>query len=284
MQHVGVCPRVDSTTYWLDHPASLCYTAVMFEAMDRAARFFDADYADFVEDLALVEAYAQRTGGPLLELGCGTGRLLVPLAGAGYDVTGVDVSSEMLHIARAKADAGGAGNRVTLVAGDYAFAPLAGVYRLAFVMMNTFLHLTTQAEQLRALRHWREHLLPAGLLLIDVFNPDVAQLASLDGRVEWDKTWTDRRTGTTVMKFLTRTVDLAEQLIHVNLIYDEISADGRLERTVVPFDQRYLWRSEAELLLDRAGFSLEAVYGDRSLGPFEGGSDTMILIARRRGR
>jgi SAM-dependent methyltransferase len=256
----------------------------MFEAMDRAARFFDADYADFDEDLPLVKAYAQRTGGPLLELGCGTGRLLVPLASAGYDVTGVDLSPKMLGIARAKAEAAGVAGRVTLIQGDFADAPLPGAYRLSFVMMNTFMHLNTQAEQLRALRHWREHLSPAGLLLIDVFNPDVAQLASLDGRVEWDKSWTDELTGTPVMKFLTRTVDLAEQLIHVNLIYDKITSDGRLERTVVPFDQRYLWRSEAELLLDRAGFALEAVHGDRSGGPFEGDSDTMILVARRRGR
>jgi SAM-dependent methyltransferase len=256
----------------------------MVDAMDRAARFFDADYAEFDEDLPLVEAYAQRTGGPLLELGCGTGRLLVALATAGYAVTGVDSSAEMLRIARAKAEAAGVLRQVTLVQGDYADASLPGTYRLALVMMNTFLHLTTQADQLRALRHWRQHLSPGGLLLIDVFNPDVAQLASLDGRVEWEKTWSDRETGTKVMKFLTRTVDLAEQLIHVNLIYDEITADGRVGRTLVPFALRYLWRAEAELLLGQAGFALEAVYGDRSLGPFEGASDTMILVARRRGR
>jgi SAM-dependent methyltransferase len=256
----------------------------MLEAMNRAARFFDADYAGYADDLPLIEAYAQRTGGPLLELGCGTGRLLVPLARAGYDVTGVDLSPEMLRLARAKLDAAGLAQRVTLVQGDYAEAPLAGPYRLAFVMMNTFLHLTTGAAQLRALRHWREHLAPGGLLLIDVFNPDVAQLAGLDGRLEWDNSWTDPQTGATVMKFLTRTVDLADQLVHVNLIYDEIAPDGQVRRTLVPFDTRYLWRSEAELLLDKAGFVVEAVYGDRSLGPFENGSDTMVLAARRRGR
>jgi SAM-dependent methyltransferase len=252
--------------------------------MDRVARFFDADYADYTDDLPLVLAYAQRTGGPLLELGCGTGRLLVPLARAGYDVTGVDLSPEMLRIARAKVEAADIARQVTLVHGDLADAPLAGPYRLAVVRMNTFLHLATQSDQLRALRHWREHLAPAGLLLIDIFNPDVAQLASLDGRIEWDKTWIDPQTGATVMKFLTRTVDLAEQVIRVNLIYDEIAADGQVRRTLVPFDQRYLWRFEAELLLDKAGFALESVHGDRSLGPFESDSDTMILVARRRGR
>jgi SAM-dependent methyltransferase len=269
---------------WFDSPSPLCYTVAMLEAMDRAAQFFDADYADYSDDLPLVEAYAQRTGGPLLELGCGTGRLLVPLASAGYEVTGVDLSPEMLRIARAKAEAAGVAQRVTLVQGDYADAPLAGTYRLACVMMNTFLHLTTQSDQLRALRHWWERLAPGGLLLVDIFNPDVAQLSSLDGRIEWDKTWMDTQTGATVMKFLTRTVDLAEQIIHVNLIYDEIAPDGLVQRTLVPFDHRFLWRFEAELLLDKAGFALEEIYGDRSLGPFEDDSDTMILVAQRRGR
>jgi SAM-dependent methyltransferase len=256
----------------------------MLEAMDRVARFFDADYAGYADDLPLVDAYARRTGGPLLELGCGTGRLLVPLARAGYDVTGVDLSPEMLAIARAKIEAAGMEQRVTLVHGDYADAPLAGPYRLAFVMMNTFLHLSSLADQLRALRHWREHLTPGGLLLIDVFHPDVAQLAGLDGKIEWDKTWRDPQTGVTVMKYLARTLDLAEQVIHVNLIYDEIAADGQVRRTLAPFDLRYLWRFEAELLLDKAGFALEAIYGDHSMEPFGGDSDTMILVARRRGR
>jgi SAM-dependent methyltransferase len=256
----------------------------MLEAMDRAARFFDSDYGAFDDDLPLVEAYAQRTGGPVLELGCGTGRLVVMLARAGYRVTGVDLSAEMLRICRDKAEAAGISGQVTLVHGDYAEAPLPGAHRLALVMTNTFLHLTSQADQLRALRHWRAHLSPGGLLLIDVFNPDVAQLSGLDGRVEWDKTWTDPQTGATVMKFLTRTVDLTEQLIHVNLIYDEITADGQMRRTLVPFVHRYLWRSEAELLLAQAGFALEAVHGDRSLGPFDGAADTMILVARRPGR
>jgi SAM-dependent methyltransferase len=256
----------------------------MLEAMDGVARFFDGDYADYSDDLPLVEAYAQRTGGPLLELGCGTGRLLVPLASAGYAVTGIDLSPGMLRIARAKVEAAGVAQLVTLVQGNYIDAPLAGPYRFAFVMMNTFLHLATQSEQLAALRHWRDHLAPGGLLLIDIFNPDVAQLASLDGRLEWDKTWIDLQTGRTIMKFLTRTVDLAEQTIHVNLIYDEIASNGQVRRTVAPFDIRYLWRFEAQLLLDKAGFALEGIYGDHSLGPLAADSDRMILVARKRAR
>jgi SAM-dependent methyltransferase len=252
------------------------------DVLDRIARFFDADYADYADDLQAIEMFAQKTGGPLLELGCGAGRLLTSLAEAGYRVTGVDLSPKMLQAAHAKIEALGAADRVTLVEGDYRDAALAGPYRFAFIVMNTFLHLLTQADQLAALRHWRKHLAPRSLLLIDVFHPDVAQLASLDGRLEWDKTWHDPATGATVMKLLSRTVDLAEQLLHVNLIYDEIFPDGQLKRTLAAFDLRYLWRYEAELLLEKAGFTLEAVYGDWGLGPFESASERMILLARAR--
>jgi SAM-dependent methyltransferase len=254
----------------------------MIEAMNRAARFFDADYAGYLDDLPLIEAYAQRAGSPLLELGCGTGRLLIPLAECGYRVTGVDLSPEMLRIARAKAEAAGVADHVKLIEGDFAGAPLDETYHLAFVVMNSFLHLNTLERQLCALRHWYAHLTPGGLLVIDVFHPDVSQLAGLAGHLEWDRTWNDPATGATVMKWLTRTVDLAEQTMHVTLIYDEVAADGSLRRTLVPFETRYLWRFEAELLLDKAGFTLEALHGDWDANPFESASDRMILVARRK--
>jgi SAM-dependent methyltransferase len=251
--------------------------------MDRAARFFDMDYEDYTADLPILEAYAARTGGPVLELGCGTGRALVPLAQAGYAVTGVDLSPDMLRRAQARADAAQVSERVTLVQGDYASASLGGPYRFAYIVMNTFLHLPDQAAQVAALRHWRSHLAPRGLLLIDIFHPDVTQLASIDGGLEWTRTWQDEQTGATVMKFVTRRVDLAEQKLHVNLIYDEIGAGGQVCRTVVPFEARYLWRFEMELLLEKAGYVVEALYGDWDMGQFDASSDRMIFVARRKG-
>jgi SAM-dependent methyltransferase len=254
----------------------------MIESMNRVARFFDADYAGYTADLPAIEAYARRTGGPLLELGCGTGRALIPLAKAGYRVTGVDISPEMLRLAGAKVRSARVAKRVTLIEGDYATVPLDGTYRFAFVLMNTFLHLLEQTDQLRALRHWREHLQPGGLLLLDLFHPDVGQLANLDGRMVWDKTWADPERDVTVMKFVTCTTALSTQTLHVTLIYDEVSPDGQVRRNLVPYDIRYLWRFEAELLLDKAGFDLEQIYGDWDLSPFEDASGRMILVARRR--
>ncbi len=255
----------------------------MLETMNRVARFFDAEYADYMEDLPALQAYAQRTGGPLLELGCGTGRLLMPLAQASYAVTGVELSPEMLRVARAKTAAAGLAERVTLIEGDYVLTPLGGPYHFAFCVMNTFLHLLSQESQVAALRHWRQHLAPRGLLLLDIFQPDVRQLAELDGRMVWDKTWDDSSAGTTVMKFVTCTVDQAQQILHVTMIYDETGADGALRRTMGPYDIHYMGRFEAQLLLEKAGYVLEAVYGGWDLSPYECHSDRIILVARRRG-
>lgn len=250
--------------------------------MDRIARFFDDEYADYDEDLELLEAYAGRMGGPLLELGCGTGRALVSLAEAGHAITGVESSHEMIARAQQKIEWGGLGKLARLVEGDFSEAKLGGPYAFAFTLMNTFLHLPDTAAQLDALRHWRDALIPGGLLLIDVFNPDVALLAAMDGRLEWDRTWEQADPPVKVMKFITRVADPADQIVTVNHVYDEIAEDGTLRRTVAEFDLRYLWRFEAELLLDKAGYELEAVYGDWQMNGYGSDSERIILVARKR--
>jgi SAM-dependent methyltransferase len=252
--------------------------------MNRIARFFDAEYAEYEDDLPVLLALAQRTQAPLLELGCGTGRVLAPLAEAGFEIHGIDSSPAMLEIARRKVEAAGAGRRVRLIQGDFAKGLEKGRYRFAFALMNTFLHLQDQAGQLAALDAWHDALGPGGLLLIDIFSPDVAELAALNGRLEWDRTWTDPATGSQVMKLLARTVDPAEQLMQVSHIYDEIAADGTVRRSVASFELRYLWRFEAELLLEKAGFEVEELYGDWEMGDYDSSSDRMILIAKKKAR
>ena len=250
---------------------------------DRFARFYDLDYEPFQDDVAFYLGLAEHTGGPLLELGCGTGRLLLPLARAGYEITGVDLSEQMLQVARGKmADLGqSAARRISLVQADMRTLDLPTGFRLAFIAFNSFMHLTTQVDQLQALQAWHQTLVPGSLLVIDIDNPDPQQLAQIDGRVELQNRWLDPATGATVLKQVTRTLDAARQIQHVVFIYDEVFPDGRLSRTLAPFDARYLQRFEGELLLDKAGFAVEQVYGSYDLDPFTGESDRMIFVARR---
>ncbi len=247
---------------------------------DRFARFYDLDYEPFQEDVALYLGFAERTDGPLLELGCGTGRLLLPLARAGYHVTGVDLSPAMLEVARGKVEAAGLEDRITLVQADMREVKLPQQYGLALIAINSFMHLTTLEDQLQALRAWRRLLLPGGLLVIDVYNPNPQGLLEADGRIELHGRWFDPDTGAVVLKQTSRTLDDARQTQHVLFIYDEVFPDGQVRRTLAPFHARYLHRFEAELLLDKAGYTLEQVYGSYDLDPFDSGSERMIFVAR----
>lgn len=248
---------------------------------DRFARFYDLDYEPFQDDVALYLGFAERTGGPLLELGCGTGRLLLPLARAGFSITGVDMSPRMLEVAQAKVDAAGLDDQITLVQADMREVNLPQQYRLAFIAINSFMHLVTLEDQLAALRTWRKLLLPGGLLLIDVDNPDPRHLLEADGRLDLQGRWFDPDTGATVLKHMSRTLDAARQLQHVLFIYDEVFPDGQVRRTLAPFQARYLYRYEGELLLNKAGFTPEQVYGSYDLDPYGSDSERMIFVARR---
>jgi len=243
-------------------------------------RFYDLDYADFDADLHMVQQFAVRCGSPILELGCGTGRLLVSLARDDYRVTGVDVSPEMLQIARNKVAAQNLGSRVTLLDQDMRELDLDGTFNLAFSAVNSFLHMLTAEAQLAALMRIHQHLKPGGLLLLDLFNPDLDRLLDSRGQVVLDKTMTDSVSGHRLMKFRTQTVDPGRQLLHTTYLIDEVDAQGCVRRFLFPFTLRYLFRGELELLLRQAGFEVEAIYGSYDLDEFSGDSDKMIAVAR----
>ena len=122
------------------------------------ARFYDLDYAGFDADLAMIQQFAARCGSPILELGCGTGRLLAPLARQGYRLTGVDASRAMLDRARQKLAAGDLAERVTLVEQDLRHLELDERFQFAFAAVNTFLHLATRADQEEVLARIHRHL------------------------------------------------------------------------------------------------------------------------------
>jgi SAM-dependent methyltransferase len=248
---------------------------------DVYARFYDLHFGDVDTDLFMIEQFAARYGSPILELACGTGRVLLPLARQGYQVTGVDVSPGMLEVARRKIAAENLTNRITLVEQDMRELDLDARFNLAFVAVNSFMHLLNTDDQLAALTRIRHHLNPGGLLLLDLFNPDLARLLDMKGQVILDQSTTDPDTGHLVMRFHADTVDLGQQQIHVTFIIEEIDGECQVRRVVFPFEVRYLFRYELELLLRQAGFELEAVYGSYELDEYTGDSAKMIAVARR---
>ena len=253
----------------------------MVDDFDIFARFYDPDLGDLDADLQMYQQFAARCDAPILELGCGTGRVLIPLARQGYRITGIDASAAMLDRAREKVAVEALHERVTLVEQEMGELELEERFNLAFAALNSFAHLHTTDDQLAALARIRHHLNPGGLLVLDMFNPDLARLLDTSGQVAlarvMDGPGEDQRT----MRFYTDEVDLGRQIIHTTYIVDEIDAEGQVRRTLFPFSLRYVFRYELELLLRHAGFEVEAFYGSYDLEPFSGQSEKLIAVARR---
>ena len=246
---------------------------------DGFARYYEADVGALEDDLFFYQELARRCDGPILELMCGSGRLLLPLAQAGHRLTGVDISASMLALGRAKLAAAGLIDRVELVQADVCAMVLPERFGLAIIALNSFMHLANSAEQLAALDHIREALLPDGLLALDLFNPDLRALAGYTGELVLDKSFR-LADGTQVQKFVAQHADTAAQINYVTFFYDELDAEGRVRRNTLPFTMRWLYRYELEHLLARAGFALDSLYGSYDLDEYRGESELLLAVAR----
>lgn len=245
---------------------------------DVLARYYDADLGHFQEDLPFLREMARRADGPLLELMCGTGRLLLPLAEAGFTITGVDSSPAMLEIARAHVQEAGLGDRITLLQGDVRDVALpAGAFSLAFVAVNSFMHLETVRDQLACLTNVRGALQRQGVLIIDLFNPNPAEILREDNRIVLEREYP--LDGRHVQKFVAIDSDAASQISRVTLLYDETDAEGRITRRTTRFVLRWFYRFEIEHLLARAGFMTRAVYGSYDLAEYDSNSPRLIVVA-----
>lgn len=244
------------------------------------APFYDLEFDAFDADVELYLGYAGLVGGPVLEIGCGTGRLLTPLAEAGYEVTGLDSSESMLDIARTRTT--GFDDSVRLVHGDMRDLTRfdQNAFRLVIVAVNSFLHLETQVDQITALRQIRNVLDRDGLLVVDVFNPTPQSLIRMDDRYAFDAEW-NMNSGNLVQRYSHRHLDSAEQLITTRLFFDVIDESGAIARQTTTYRMRYVHRFELELLLSHAGFELEGIYGSYGLEQYDHEADQIITVAHR---
>ena len=252
------------------------------DRFDLIAEYYDLIHGHLDEDLPMWQALTQDAAGPILEIGCGSGRLLVPLAGAGHRLTGLDLVEVALNAARAKLEGVGLTGQVALVQADMRDFDLPRQdFAVALVALNTLMHCHSLEEQLATLRAIHKHLAPAGRLIIDLFYPHPELLAEADGRLNFEADLVDDLTGRTVQWYWRHDIDLARQMRHLTYILDEIDADGHVRRSQLPFTLRYIYRYEMELLLQATGFSLESVYGSYELEPFDSDSPRMIVVAQK---
>ena len=242
------------------------------------ARYYDLENADFTEDLDYWLGLADEQDGPVLELGCGTGRVLLNLARRGHAVTGIDNSPDMLARLHARLSAA-TGQHLPvppqIVQAGFDDFELPERYKLAIMPFNTFMHLPTTEAQLALLMRVRRHLAADGLLALDMPNPFEA--AEAEHGLTLERTFADG--DRTVQQFATVTVDHAAQLSHITWIYDSVGPAGDVQRSIVPLTLRLTYPAEMALLLSRSGFSAPRLYGDYDRSPFADGSPRMLVVA-----
>ncbi len=244
---------------------------------DRFARLYDWEHDAYLVDVDVQIAFARRFGGPVLELACGTGRLLAPLAEAGFAVTGVDSSRAMLERAHARLEK--LGLTATLVQQPVQELSLEGRFRTIIVGLDSFGLLVDREDQVDALRAAREHATHDGRLVIDVANGNLRGANELGEELSHDLTMADPETGRPITKFALRRPRPDRQLDDIMFFYDEQNEDGYLKRTMVDLQLRWFTRFELELLVRSAGWNVEEVYGNYELAPFGPDSDRLIVVA-----
>ena len=254
--------------------------SIFVEAYDA---FYHADPPPMIAgDVAFYERLARASGGPVLELACGTGRVALPLAEAGLDVTGIDSAEAMLAIAQRKADAAAAPvrDRLTLVKGDMTALNLGRQFGLVFVAFRSFQLLLTVERQRQALQVVRHHLQPDGRLVLHLFDPRLELLVGDGGAgrvMSGTHPVTRRRYAGEVLRC---NIDPVAQVRWDLWRYTELGTnDAVLAEATRQMALRWTYRWELHHLLAACGFAVEAEYSD-----FTGAAPTygneLIAVAR----
>jgi len=229
---------------------------------DKIASFYDPWSRSVTEDVGFYIDHALASGGPVVELAVGTGRIAVPIAEAGIPVIGVDSSPAMLEVARTAAEAAGVSHLLDLRVGDLREPPVAERVPLVICPFRSLLHMETEDEKLVALDAAHALLEPNGRFVFDVFSPSPEDIEETDGR------WLEREPG-----------------IFERADWDEgtrtLSLSVRSGDTATTFGLHWLSAPEWLRILDKADFEVEAVHGWFDLRPY-GGDEDMIFVCRAR--
>jgi SAM-dependent methyltransferase len=252
----------------------------------RVAASYDADSGperDIVRDdipfYVELAAEAAAAGHAVLELGCGTGRVTVPIARAGVRITGLDASPAMLDVARAKA----AGiDNISWVKADMADFRLEQQFGLVIIPFRSYLLLLTVEEQKSCLRCIHDHLVEGGRLALNFFNPDLVMMAKrLERRRSAFQARDDERPSGGLRRWEKTEYNTALQSMDWTQRREQLSAAGRVVRVEKTLRMRYIFRYEMEHLLALTGFEVEALYGWFDRRPFDEASAEMVWLARR---
>jgi len=251
------------------------------------AAFYDY-YSPGVEgDVQFYVEEAKKAGSSVLEVGCGTGRILLPIAESGIAIVGVDRAPAMLSLLRQKLAkySPDTPSRVELIEGDMRNFSLGRRFKLVTIPYRAFLHLLTPKDQRQALLCIREHLADDGRLIFNVFDPNLeliaASLGPLGSALKKDSEFIHPDTGHRVVVWFTGHIDPEHQMLDAHFIFEELDDEGKvLAKTYSPLTLRYVYRYEMRYLLELCGYKVEALYGDFRRGPFRYGGEQVWVVRK----
>jgi SAM-dependent methyltransferase len=242
---------------------------------DPLSDLYDLEY-NHDYDLPFWLSITAREQGPAVEWGAGTGRISIPLAAAGQDITAVEISGRMVERGKEKSES------VAWIEGDMRDVDPGRRYGLAICAFNSFLCLRSMDDALAFLRNAHDHLVPGGLLGIEVsaFSPE--ELVDPRGGPALRHDFTRMLPDGRLERFSVSHYDASTQLMEMRLFYERYVASGALEsRRAHDLTIRVVGRGELELMLQITGFEVEAVYGGFEGEPFTSTSDHLIVLARK---
>ena len=241
------------------------------------ADFYDAQHVDFDEDLEFYLKKAKEIGPPILELACGTGRLTIPIAELGLNITGLDVSAPMLARARQKAE--DAGVDVTWVKADCRDFDLGKTFKFIFIPFNSFNHIWDLESAESCLTSVRGHLDSDGIFLIDIYNPKL-EILTRDPSQRYPVFKHPNPIGEGKVTITENsTYDPATQINYVKWYF---KIEGEDEEVVEELTQRVWFPQEIDGVLKYSGFEIVAKYGDFDESSFESRSPKQIIVCRKR--
>jgi SAM-dependent methyltransferase len=234
------------------------------------------------QDVAFYCNAARQYGDPILELGCGTGRITLAIAEAGYRVIGLDISSKMLERAVQKRALlpTETQERIHLVQGDMTRFDLGETFRTIVIPFRPFQHLLETEQQISCLASVRKHLAPGGHLMLDFFQTDPERMHDAVFQRESLLTEYALPDGRhVVLSERVAAFHRGQQRNDVEMIFNVTHPSGKHERLVMAWTLRYFFRYEVEHLLARCGYRLVALHGSFDGAPLRDDSPEMIFVA-----
>lgn len=249
---------------------------------DRFARFYDLEYSRKEDDLPFYLDLADNYGGPILEIGAGTGRVTFELAADGYEIWGIDDSAKMLDIARKKLTSlpEEVREKIHLVQADMRDFKLDKQFQMCIIPFRAFLHNLTLDDQLASLRAIHKHLLPGGILAFDLFVPVHQVLGQQEWHVDIEADeLAEPEQGISLTAHIDH--DPVQQLLSITNIYHQAVPGKEDKESKASMKYRYIFRPEMELLLLHCGFKLLSCYGGFTGESYDFHSGIMCFVAEK---